>query len=167
MNLRGYSASVILAPQERLGNLRHGAQIPARRVAYKWLNQADSMRLVSLLALLVSASGCSLLESEDTLIVATGRVVLAETGEPAAGLSVSLNRAGGSYGSYPIVATVRTASSGTFRLEYDPGEEDRSPHGLKINDEPYDSRYTTNRASYIRGEKKDLGDIEVSRTETP
>ena len=65
------------------------------------------------------------------------------------------------------MATVCTASDGTFRIEYDPGEDDNSPHELTINDEPYDSRYSTNRASYIRGETRDLGDIEVRRTAAP
>ena len=123
------------------------------------------MRFVLLAALLVFASGCSLFGSEDTLIVATGRVVLAETGEPIAGLSVSLDRAGRTL--QFIAATTQTRTDGTFRIEYDPGEDDHNPHELKVNDEPYDSRYTTSRASYIRGEKKDLGDIEISRTETP
>ncbi len=119
------------------------------------------------LLLSISGTGCSLFGSEDTLIVATGHVVLVETGEAVAGLGISLDRAGNGYGSYPIVATTSTGSDGAFRIEYDPGEDDRNPHELKINDEPYNSRYSTNRASYIRGEKRDLGDIEVSLNPAP
>ena len=115
------------------------------------------------LALLSFAgTGCSLLGSGDTAIEATGRVALAETGAPVVGLSVSLVRGG-----YLVAATTRTGSDGAFRLVYDPGEGLRAPLQLTINDEPYDGRYTVERTSLVRGEKRDLGTVELSLNPTP
>ena len=111
----------------------------------------------------MSLGGCDLLGREDTTIVATGRVVLAETGAPIQGLGVALEYGAG----YFLAAATRTAPDGTFRIEYDPGEDDRSVHALKINDEPYDGRYTVERTSFVRGERRDICTVALSPNPNP
>ncbi len=123
------------------------------------------MRPILALAAVLTIAGCDLFGSEDTLIVATGRVVLAETSAPVPGVSVSLDT-GGRILRF-VVATTRTGADGRFRIEYDPGKDDNSPHGLMINDEPYDARYTTNRVTYVRGETRDTGDLVIRLNTTP
>lgn len=95
--------------------------------------------------LALTFSGCGLFGSEDgCLIEATGRVVLAETGEPIAGLGVSLRSAG-------IVGvtedTDRTDSEGRFALRHDTTRPSgravtTTGYTLTVNDEPYDDSYT-------------------------
>ena len=112
---------------------------------------------LALLLLTAVAAGCELFDSESGTVVITGRVVLASTGEPIAGLGVSL-RGGG--GVNPVRAVTRTGDDGSFTFNYDHGETN-FPFLLTVNDEPYDSRYFTHTASIRQGTERDLGVIEL------
>ena len=122
------------------------------------------MKLLALAVLLV-LGGCDLLAPEpDGTIVVTGRVVLAETGEPVVGLGVSLSQSV-TWGSVAR-ATTRTGGDGAFSFTYDAGPHGRLHHVI-VNDEPYDPRYTPFVESAQPGKRTDLGVIELRLTDTP
>ena len=111
----------------------------------------------------MSLGGCDLLGREDTTIVATGRAVTVD-GRPIVGLGVSLNRSV-TLGSVPD-ATTTTDSRGAFSIAFDPGNV-TSPRTVEVNNEPYDSRYSIYRESLNPGERRNLGDLNLSLPAAP
>ena len=95
---------------------------------------------IAIFLTLLLLTGCELFESEsDTTVIATGTVVLAETGEPIEGLGVVF-RATGGFGSSAIIrARTTTAEDGSFELTF--GGSEGGYYNLVVNDDPYDSRY--------------------------
>ena len=113
---------------------------------------------------LLLLGGCDLFSGEeDGTIVITGTVVSAETGNPIEGLGISLDKGGPNF-IRPLVATTRTDDDGTFRIVYD-ATGSRSTHLLTINDEPYDARFRVRGISFVRGEQRDLGVVELEENE--
>ena len=125
-----------------------------------------SFTYVAILTLSLLSGGCDLLAPEpDGTIVVTGTVVLAETGEPIEGLSVALKDSG-SFGLYFVRATALTQADGTFYLTHDAGPHG-TLHAVRVNEEPYDPRYTGFGTSARPGEQTDLGVIELEGNEAP
>ena len=73
---------------------------------------------ICFLTVLLLLGGCDLFSSEDTVIRASGSVVLASTGEPITGLSVALISDAGGIGGRRTVATTQTSQDGRFSLRY-------------------------------------------------
>ena len=121
------------------------------------------MRAALVALLLVSLAGCDLFGSEDTTIAVSGRAVTAD-GAPIAGLGVTLDR-GVTLGSIPEVRTT-TDRDGAFSIVFDPGDT-RTSRTLYMNNEPYDSRYKVYQRSFVRGERRDIGDINLSLPPAP
>jgi hypothetical protein len=119
---------------------------------------------LSLLAGLVLLGGCDLFSEEDTTIRATGTVVLTESGEFIEGLNVILIEDASGIGGYKTVKTTTTDASGRFALNYDDVVEQWG-YNIRINAEPYDSDYTSRLVVVQPGETRDLGVIELERTE--
>lgn len=125
-------------------------------------------------AFLLLLSGCDLFGGDDgCLIEARGRAVLAGSGQPIAGLGVSLAQSGG-LGGVLVVDSDQTDSNGRFSLSYDsrrPGGTAVTTTGytLTVNDEPYDSRYRVYRTAISEaGECSiDLGTVEIGPNPTP
>ncbi len=117
------------------------------------------------LALLFTLSGCGLFGEDDLGVVVTGRVVLAETGEPIADLGVALIQGSAGFGVYFTVATARTGSDGGFRVEYN-AESSDAGLALTVNDEPYNSRYTLIREYLRPGEDLHLGTVVLCLNES-
>ena len=120
---------------------------------------------LGLLVLLLSLGGCDLFSEEDTVIRASGTVILAETGEPLSGLSVALDSDAGGPGARRVETTVRTDVNGTFSLIYDAGSFDHFVYSVLVNDNPIDERYTSRSVIVQPGEPRNLGVIELSRIE--
>ena len=118
------------------------------------------------LLLLGWVAGCSTYDvsPQDGPIEATGRVVLAETGEPVVGLGVSILVNTGA-GAYPK-ATARTDAEGRFAVRYVVPEN--RPTGdsytIEIN-APYDSRYKVQREHVRPPKTVDFGTVELERNE--
>lgn len=129
-------------------------------------NQRRLMKLspIALFLVLLPLTACELFESEpDTTVVATGTVVLAETGEPLGGLGVVF-RATGGFGSSAIIrARTTTAEDGSFELIFDGSEG--GYYLLSVNDNPYDDRYGAYDEGISAGSREDFGVIELSRIE--
>ena len=117
-------------------------------------------RLLLLAALLLG--GCSLVDSDDDTFTATGRVVLAETGEPIVGLGVSFCNLGNSVGC-STVDVDETDADGAFALTYSTPRPDITVVNLTVNDEPYDQGYGVRRFSLRRGEDLALDTVQVRR----
>ena len=118
-------------------------------------------RLLCLSAVLV-LTGCSLAESTDDTFTATGRVVLAETGEPVAGLAVTFCNLGNSVGCFTVDAD-ETDTNGAFALAYTSPRPDITTVVLTVNDEPYDGRYGVRRFSLNHGADLALDTVQVRR----
>lgn len=118
--------------------------------------------------------GCDLFAGDDgCLIEARGRAVLAGSGQPIAGLGVSLAEAGG-LGGVLVVDSDRTGGDGRFSLTFDTRRSRGTAvtttiYSLTVNDEPYDGRYTVYRNSVFEaGEcSVDFGTVELSLNPTP
>ncbi len=116
---------------------------------------------------LLAAGGCGLLTpGTDQTVDVAGRVVVAGTGEPIIGLGVALDQGSNSPGRF-VVATTRTDASGAFRIVYEADERNPFTFLLTINAEPYDPRYYVSRISVVRGERRDLGTIELRLNDAP
>ena len=111
----------------------------------------------------MSLGGCDLLGREDTTIVATGRAVTVD-GRPIVGLGVSLNRSV-TLGSVPD-ATTTTDGRGAFSIAFDPGDV-TTLRTIEVNSEPYGGRYSLYRESRVPGERRDLGDLNLSLPAAP
>ena len=116
--------------------------------------------IIFMLPLLV-LGGCDLLMGEDDgTIVVTGTVVLAETGEPLAGLGVSLTRSLNGPGAF-LEETAWTGPDGRFRLRHE-ARSTGLAFTLTVNDEPYDNRYTLVRSRLRSGDDLALGTVRLS-----
>ncbi len=116
---------------------------------------------------LLAMGGCGLLTpGADQTVDVAGRVVVAGTGEPIAGLGVMLDRGSGGPARF-VVATTRTDASGVFRIVYEADERNPFTFFLTINAEPYDPRYFVATRSVPRGEQRDLGTIELRLNDAP
>jgi hypothetical protein len=125
------------------------------------------------LALLV-LSGCDLFADKlnHDPISATGRIVLAGTGEPVVGLGVAIVGVTGGVASG--LGQTRTDSTGRFSVRYDPPEPESPPNATTAvgyfveANFPYDARYTIGLSQPVRpGDRIDAGTVEVERNETP
>jgi hypothetical protein len=126
------------------------------------MGEPDSLPVTLALAALLLLSGCDFFGGEeDTTIRATGTVIFAETGEPIGGLGVVFRRAGGVGSSIFVRARTTTAADGSFELVHDGGEG--AAYVFRINDDPYDGRYSTFSRPIRAGETEDFGVIELPR----
>lgn len=116
-------------------------------------------------AVVALLSGCDLFSKEDTRILLSGTVVLAETGEPLPGLGVTLRSTGGFGSSVFIQAKTQTGADGAFRLDVD--AEEGAAFSFNLNDDPYDGRYTAFGEPVRAGKQTDYGVIELRRATTP
>ncbi len=128
--------------------------------------------LTSLLAAaLLSLGGCdSGSVFPDGPIEATGRVVLAETGEPIAGLGVALLDIPPSFGATFVRASTRTDANGRFSLRYvvpPMSAGSSSTYEVTINDVPHDTRYTSFAQRVTPPTTLDLGTVEIRLREAP
>ena len=114
-------------------------------------------------ALFLALGGCDLFGQRDTTIAVTGRAVTAG-GEPIVGRGVSLNRSV-TLGSVPD-ATTTTDGRGAVFISFDPGDV-TTLRDVEVNSEPYDSRYSLHRESLVPGERRDLGDLNLSLPAAP
>lgn len=95
---------------------------------------------------------------------ATGRVVLAGTGEPVVGLGVSLCKV--STLNCRVVDVDTTDATGSFAVMTRTGNSRNPAFSLTVNDEPYDDLYTTNQQTVLGGHRN-FGTIELERNEQP
>ncbi len=123
-----------------------------------------NIRPICFLTVLLLLGGCDLFTDEDTVIRASGTVVLASTSEPISGLSVALDSDAGGPGGHRRVVTTRTDAAGHFSLRYDTDGKN-FVFTVYVNDNPFDSRYTGRREIVQPGETRDLGIIELEVTE--
>lgn len=127
-------------------------------------------RTLALSAALFGASGCDLAAADfnHDPISATGTVTLADTGEPLAGLGVTIYSVAGS-GFRSALVTTRTDGGGRFALSYDPPDPmgAATPRGqgytVEINSEPYDARYFVDGRAADPGDEIDFGMVALER----
>ena len=127
------------------------------------VSKPDTMRVALFALLLVSLAGCDLFGREDTTISVSGRAVTAD-GAPIPGLSVTLERSV-TLGSVPEART-STGVDGVFSIEHDPGDT-RQRRFLYVNDNPYNDQFSSYREGFQRGERRDIGDINLSLPAAP
>ena len=121
------------------------------------------MRLLLAGVALLALAGCDLFGRDNTTIIVTGRAVTA-MGSPIADLGVSLDRSA-RLGYVPEVITA-TDQDGRFSITHDPGDVNNL-RTVSLNNEPYDSRYATYAESFVPGERRDLGDVDLSLPAAP
>lgn len=139
---------------------------------------------LTFLILYLALGGCDFFGGEEGgSFTVTGTVIDAETGAPLAGIGVTLDdgqspiswsRTSGA-GPVPyepgprasfVVEEATTGPDGRFRLEH--SSERLSGYSLRINDGPYDDRYTTSGDNFYpdAGDVLDYGEIPISRHRT-
>ncbi len=122
-------------------------------------------------AALLSLGGCdSGSVFPDGPIEVTGHVVLAETGQPIAGLGVALLDLPPSFNAVFVRASTQTDADGRFALRYvvpPMSAGSSSTYVVDVNAQPYDSRYLSFREYVIPPVMLDLGTVELNLNEVP
>lgn len=130
------------------------------------MNFHPSILVVAIL--LASLIGCDSQQYKTGPIEATGRVVLAETGEPIEGLGVSIAE---SILGVRALATVRTDAEGRFAVRYVvPETSGATTRGISYSvraNFPYDPQYTNSLDIVYPPETLDYGTIELRLNPQP
>lgn len=109
-----------------------------------------SHRLLIIFCMIWILVGC---EKENQEIRVAGKIVDEVTSLPIFNIGVNLKIGTASYGSYPIVSSARTDSTGGFALYYDPKDDHTAASAtMYVNDSPYDDSYTVLRFEVQYGE---------------
>ncbi len=130
------------------------------------------LRVACVCALVGFLAACDLFAGSDGgPLTVSGRVVLAETGEPLAGVGITFTTAGIVQ---VLVDSARTDADGRFSLRHDSTRPRGTAtsgtcYAVTVNDGPYDSRYTTffTAPCEAGGFNFDLGTVELRLNDAP